>query len=201
MDGFYQFGEKNGQYEAYSYVKQSQLVPYWDMAEQYVLADAMFPTEFGGSFTGHLTLVAGTDDLRAAEPSRGGLPQRGVRRLRFAEWHDKLIYNPEQTLAVPARRSASMGGAVSRALPSGTRWQRDLDTNNVSWKYYATKLLQRRVCGSRSKQCSTYARGPDWYKDIIAPQTKILTDPGSGNLASVSWVSPQQTRLRSPWRT
>lgn len=28
-----------------------------------MLADHLFPTEFGGSFTAHLTLIAGTDDL------------------------------------------------------------------------------------------------------------------------------------------
>ena len=32
--------------------------------------------------------------------------------------------------------------------------------------------------------------GPDWNRNIIVPQTTILTDPSDGNLASVSWVSP-----------
>ena len=68
MDGFSKFGNQ-APYEAYAYVDRSQLGPYWTMAEQYVLADAMFPTEFGGSFTGHLTLVAGTDDIEQS-PSR-----------------------------------------------------------------------------------------------------------------------------------
>ena len=38
------------------------------MAEQYVLADEMFPTEFGGGFTGHPTLVAGTNELTVLRP-------------------------------------------------------------------------------------------------------------------------------------
>ncbi len=32
--------------------------------------------------------------------------------------------------------------------------------------------------------------GPDWTKNIIWPQTTVLTDPSAGQLASVSWVSP-----------
>ncbi len=43
MDGFYKYGEHHGIYEAYAYVRRSLIKPYWDMAEQYVLADEMFP--------------------------------------------------------------------------------------------------------------------------------------------------------------
>ena len=66
MDGFDQFGTKNphnGPNPAYTYVERRLIAPYWTMAQQYVLADHMFPTEFGRSFTGHLTLIAGTDNL------------------------------------------------------------------------------------------------------------------------------------------
>ena len=45
MDGFSKFCCKGGPYPAYSYVKRSLIKPYWDMAQQYVLADEMFPTE------------------------------------------------------------------------------------------------------------------------------------------------------------
>ena len=54
---------KRGAYQAYEYIEHSQIKPYWTMAQRYVLADEMFPTEFGGSFTGHLTLVAGNDNI------------------------------------------------------------------------------------------------------------------------------------------
>ncbi len=67
MNGFDVYHGPYPKYAAYSYVERSLVQPYWTMAQQYVLADAMFPTEFGGSFTGHLTLVAGTDDLTPKE--------------------------------------------------------------------------------------------------------------------------------------
>ncbi|MBV8602060.1 MAG: hypothetical protein JO359_10900, partial [Candidatus Eremiobacteraeota bacterium] len=34
--------------------------PYWSMAKSYTLADRMFPTEHGPSWTAHINLVAGT---------------------------------------------------------------------------------------------------------------------------------------------
>ena len=67
MDGFTHStssGHRAG--GAYTYVERTQVAPYWTMAQQYVLADAMFPTEFGPSWTAHLTLVAGTDNLNSS---------------------------------------------------------------------------------------------------------------------------------------
>ena len=93
MDGFSKFCCHGGPYPAYSYVKQSLIKPYWDMAQQYVLADEMFPTEWGGSFTGHLMLIAGTDDIDQS-PSEAEVdnPTRAP-RLRFAAGHDELVRN------------------------------------------------------------------------------------------------------------
>ena len=54
QDGRIPHGARSN-YAAYAYVEPSAISTYWAMAQQYVLADAMFPTEFGGSFTAHLT--------------------------------------------------------------------------------------------------------------------------------------------------
>ena len=48
---------------AYAYVPRAESAPYWAMARQFVLADHMFPTEFGPSFTAHLSLIAGNTDI------------------------------------------------------------------------------------------------------------------------------------------
>ncbi|HZY98176.1 MAG TPA: alkaline phosphatase family protein, partial [Candidatus Baltobacteraceae bacterium] len=52
---------------AYSRLEHSAVEPYWTIAKRYVLADHMFPTMFGPSFTAHLTLIAGTADLNPSE--------------------------------------------------------------------------------------------------------------------------------------
>ena len=43
----------------YQYVDPSQIAPYWDIAQQYVLGDHMFSTQGSGSFTNHQDLIAG----------------------------------------------------------------------------------------------------------------------------------------------
>lgn len=182
MDGFYQFGQHPyGKYAAYSYVKKSLIKPYWDMANQYVLADAMYPTEFGGSFTAHLTLVAGTDNItpREAEVNiPSGLPPQDCD-------------SPPPTTSsyvTPNRKVHSFKGPFPCFDQFKTAAQ-TLDHAGVSWKYYATQLIGAGMW--EPYEAIKYVRdGPDWDKNIIVPQTTILTDPGNGDLASVSWVSP-----------
>jgi phospholipase C len=182
MDGFYHFGiHPYGKYAAYSYVKKSLIKPYWDMANQYVLADAMYPTEFGGSFTAHLTLVAGTDDLnpRKAEVNiPSGLPPQDCDSSPGA----KTSY------VTPNRVIHAFKGPFPCFDQFKTAAQ-TLDQAGVSWKYYATQLIGAGMW--EPYEAIKYVRdGPDWNKNIIVPQTTILTDPGNGDLASVSWVSP-----------
>ncbi|HEY1866918.1 MAG TPA: alkaline phosphatase family protein, partial [Candidatus Cybelea sp.] len=52
---------------AYQYVDPQAIMPYWDMAEQYVLGDAMFQTQGSGSFTAHQDLIAGATLINKAQ--------------------------------------------------------------------------------------------------------------------------------------
>ena len=45
--------------QPYQYVQKSDIAPYWDIAEHWVLADAMFQTQGSGSFTAHQDLIRG----------------------------------------------------------------------------------------------------------------------------------------------
>lgn len=182
MDGFYKYGQQHTEYAAYSYVQQSDISPYWNIAQNWVLADEMFPTEFGGSFTGHLTLVAGTDDLTPDEAE---------------------VDFPNGTYddcdSAPGTKSSYVDNnrVVHRfkgPFPCFNQWvtmAQDLDNSKVSWKYYAT---QRKYAGMwEPYEAMKYVRyGPDWKKDIIAPQTRVITDAQNGNLASVDWVTPSK---------
>ncbi len=184
MDGFHKFGSgQYGAYAAYSYVERSLVQPYWDMANQYVLADAMFPTEFGGSFTAHLTLVAGTDDLSPTQAEvdiPSGLP-------------------PQDCDSPPGVRSSyitpnRVEHPFKGPFPCFDQWKtlaETLDQAGVSWKYYATELLGAGMW--EPFEAMKYVRyGSDWNRNIIAPQTTVLTDPANDALASVSWVSPSE---------
>jgi phospholipase C len=188
MDGFYKYGENHGPDEAYAYVRRALIKPYWDMAEEYVLADEMFPTEFGGSFTGHLTLVAGTDDLTVNQAEV-----------------DFPSEPPDDCDSPPGTKSSYLDPSrhVHRFVgpfPCFDQWRtmaQDLDSARVSWKYYATSVLDGGMW--EPYEASKYVRyGPDWRKDIIAPQKKVLTDASNGSLASVTWVSPTKADSDHP---
>jgi phospholipase C len=180
MDGFSKWGPA-GSYYAYTYVKQSLIAPYWDIAQQYVLADEMFPTEWGGSFTGHLTLVAGTDNI-SQSPSEAEI--------------DNPTAAPYDCDSPPGTKSSYVTSKQKvetnkGPFPCFDQWNtlaEVLDGAGVSWKYYATQKMNAGIW--EPFEAMQYVRyGPDW-NNIIAPQTKILTDPGKGDLASVSFVTP-----------
>ena len=181
MDGFSQFYVEHGSYPAYSYVKRSLIKPYWDMAQQYVLADEMFPTEWGGSFTGHLTLVAGTDDIDQS-PSEAEIDNPDAAPYDCDSPQGTTTSYVTSTQKVEANKGP---------FPCFDQWHSIadvLDGAGVSWKYYADKKLNAGIW--EPFEAMRYVRyGPDWA-NIIAPQTKILTDPGNGDLASVSFVTP-----------
>ena len=164
MDGFSKFGTPD-EYVAYTYVERSLIKPYWDIARQYVLADKMFPTEWGGSFTGHLTLVAGTDDIHRS-PSEAEI--------------DNPTEAPYDCDSPPGTKSSYVTSRTqsrdeSRAqLPCFDQWNSIadvLDNAGVSWKYYATKILDAGIW--EPFEAMRHVRyGRDWKANIIAPQTK-----------------------------
>ncbi len=192
MDGFSHWGVKNGQFQAYDYIEHSQIQPYLTMAQQYVLADEMFPTEFGGSFTAHLTLVAGTDDIKLPGEAEVDFPSNGARRLRLASRHRELVHHEQ---ALP--QAAPLPGPFP-CFDQFNSIAEVLDNAGVSWKYYATKFLDGGFW--EPFEALKYVRnGPDWNPNVIvAPQTKVLTDPGSSQLASVSWVTPSHADSDHP---
>ena len=188
MDGFTAWGIQHGPDSAYAYVDRSEIRPYWTMAKQYVLADAMFPTEFGGSFTAHLTLIAGTDDIK--------LP--GVAEVDFP------TNPPDDCDAAPGTVSSYVTKTPYRSVhyvqgpfPCFDQFNtiaQVLDGAKVSWKIYATRVVDGGFW--EPFEAIKYVRyGDDWKHDIIAPQSKVITDAEHGHLADVNWVIP--TKLDS----
>ncbi len=187
MDGFSAFGQ-NGNLPAYAYVEHSLIQPYWSMAQQYVLADHMFPTEFGPSWTAHINLVAGTDSLS--------------QRLALADFSDGPYNSCDsppgtRTTVVNVRRVVSHAAGPFPCLTEFNTMAEVLDNAGVSWKYYATKLRHAGIW-EPFEAIKYVRRGPDWRRNIAVPQTLILTDPKNGQLASVSWVTPSKADSDNP---
>ena len=182
MDGFANYATFRKHYPAYSYVIHSLVEPYWVMAQRYVLADHMFPTEFGGSFTGHLTLIAGTDNLSGHKAE--------VNFPSLAPDDCDAPPGTRSSYLTPNREVHFFKGPFPCFDQFNTMAQL-LDGAGVPWKYYATRLLKAGMW--EPFEAIKYVRyGLDWGQNIVAPQTNVLADAATGHLARVSWVSPSK---------
>ena len=166
---------------AYARVPRAETSPYWAMASRYVLADRMFPTEFGPSFTAHLSLIAANTLISQAPLAEVDAPSR-------IPWGcDAPAHTRSFTLDV--RRVERFNGPFPCFDDFPTIADR-LDAAHVSWKYYAPSL--RHIGGqvwSEFNSIRGVRYGPDWA-NVVSPQTNILRDVGAGALANVSWVVP-----------
>jgi phospholipase C len=166
---------------AYAYVPHDESAPYWTMARQYVLADRMFPLEFGPSFTAHLSLIAANTDIKPTPIAEVDAP-------------DTLNWGCEapaatRTFTLNADRVERFNGPFPCFRDFPTIADR-LDAAGVSWRYYASPLST--VPGKVWSEFSAIRAvryGPDW-KNVISPQTRILSDVRDKALADVSWVTP-----------
>jgi phospholipase C len=166
----------------YSYVQRSQTAPYWTMAQQYVLADNMFPTLWGASFTAHLTLIAGTADLTPTL-SEADVPTALPWGCDAPAGTKTATYN--------ANRVEQFGQPYAPCFTQFRTMADTLDAAGVSWKYYAPKISQSGGSTWSSFDAIKKVRySSDWTNRVISPPTQILSDAANGKLAGVSWVIP-----------
>jgi phospholipase C len=181
MDGFSKWG-KSVKDAAYAYIERSQVQPYWDMANQYVLAAHMFPTEFGPSWTAHLTLIAGTDNVRQN-------PLWAVSDFSDGAWNSCDSPKGSKTDVITTDRKEHYFAGPYPCFDQFNTMAQDLDQNSITWKYYVDKIKHAGIW-SPFEAIKYVRRGPDYQSDMVQPETQVLQDAASGNLAQVSWVTP-----------
>ncbi|MGA8575413.1 MAG: alkaline phosphatase family protein [Candidatus Cybelea sp.] len=177
----------------YSYVPQSEVQPYWDMANQYVLADEMFSSDFDvSSFVSHQYAIAAVN------------PNNSV-NYPVSLWG--CTGGPPDTIQVLGpNRKVPAGNEVPCWDP--TTLGDELDSAGLSWSFYAANVKGggsfscggSRIRGDASKGrvgiWSAYQAirhicyGPDWNADVISPPSQFLTDVGNGHLRTVTWITP-----------
>jgi phospholipase C len=165
---------------AYAYVPRDETAPYWAMARRYVLADRMFPTEFGPSYTSHLSLIAANTTIKQTPIAEVDAP-------------DTLKWGCEappgtRSFTIDAQRRERFNGPFP-CFEKFPTIADTLDAAGVSWKYYAAPLRGIGKVWSEFSSVRAVYYGSDW-KNVISPQTRILTDVQNGALADVSWVTP-----------
>jgi len=177
--------------QPYQYVYPSDIQPYWDMAEQYVLAEHMFSTQGSSSFTGHQDLIRGGTIVASGQamvdlPScsggtcRWGCDAPSGTRTSLITQND--VFEPGKG-PFPCTNKFSASYETLRDL---------LDAKNVSWKYY----VPEPCCNTNGKLFTAYdvvyavRYGPEWGTNISWPQTNIFNDISAGQLPAVSWLIP-----------
>ncbi|MBV8371723.1 MAG: hypothetical protein JOY69_00555 [Candidatus Eremiobacteraeota bacterium] len=166
---------------AYARVPRGETAPYWTMARQYVLADRMFPTEFGPSFTAHLSLIAANTLIAPTPIAEVDAPSN-------TPWGCDAPAST-RSFTLDAKRVERFNGPYPCFANFRTIADR-LDAAHITWRYYAPTL--RHIGGevwSEFESIRNIRYGPDWA-NVISPQTQILRDARNGSLASVSWVVP-----------
>ncbi|MGB9650420.1 MAG: alkaline phosphatase family protein, partial [Candidatus Cybelea sp.] len=184
-------------YPPYAYVPHDETKPYFDMANQYVLADKMFSSSFDStSFMSHQFIIAGVNPEKTI-----GNPQTG--------WWG-CPGGKSDTVQVLGLHRDWPKGYVRACWPQPTLGD-ELNAAGISWSYYATAIGKNppAPCGHKaidgdgsgssggSGIWSAYQTIEDicynkvqWDTHILTPPQRFLNDIGRGKLSSVTWITP-----------
>jgi phospholipase C len=182
----------------YYYVQQSDVAPYFQMAETYTFGDRMFQTNEGPSFPAHQFIISGTSAPTATSTSfiaenAQGVPDSGGNTGCTSPPAEFV-----STIDPTGNESTTMYPCADH--PTLTD---ELDTAGVSWKYYTPSAGSlwtspnaiQHICGpNATPPNATACVGSEWANHVVLYTTEnpapILTDISSGQLPSVSWVIP-----------
>jgi phospholipase C len=172
-------------YPAYGFVPQSEVVPYWNMANQYVLADKFFQSNIDASFVAHQYLIAGWSN-HAVNYQQGG------------SWgcdNSHLVPTITKNRTLGPYESACFGTLTPSSYPTLAS---ELEAAGFDWRYYAVAAGQNGYFWSAFDAINAVRNGPEWTgganQKVINPPTQVIADAQSGNLpVGVTWVAPSLT--------
>jgi phospholipase C len=177
----------------FKYVKPSDVQPYFALAEQYTFGDRMFQTNQGPSFPAHQFIISGTSAPTATSPL-------------FAAENPFVTNGGAAGCIAPLTETVTMidaTGSETNSPPVYPCFEHPtltdlLQTNGVSWRYYTPSAGSiwtgpdaiEHICQQKSVNGKLTCTGPDWTHNVVIPQSQVLTDIASGNLAQVTWIIP-----------
>jgi phospholipase C len=161
------------------------------MAQEYALGDNAFSSNSGPTFVSHQYLVAGQAGHSVEVPTDHPWACKAKNKN---ETVNLLAYGQ----ATPPVFSDAVGHEVAGPFPcfDYPTIASSLDAAGLTWKYYA----QGNGAGNNLDPFEANApiwNGPD-HKNIVNPDTTILTDISKGQLANVSWVTPSGSNSDHP---
>ncbi len=165
----------------FAYVPESDVKPYFQMAEHYAFADRMFQSNQGPSYPAHQFIIAATSAPSATSKLFEGEDTFGISKpakhsgCGSAPYIFTYLINPvgqENQVVFPCFEHLTLMDL--------------LDNQNLSWRYYTFNL---DYVWTGPNAISHIYNGKDWSYVIPSPK-QVLTDIAKGQLASVSWVTP-----------
>ncbi|MGB6601807.1 MAG: alkaline phosphatase family protein [Candidatus Cybelea sp.] len=163
------YGPSNPQY---TYVKESQIAPYWAMAQQYVLADNMFASNLDGSFIAHQYVVAGFASSAVDFPD-------GAWGCEGGKTDTVRTITMQRTYGSPIETCFENPTLAAEADAAGVKWRFYSDATNESGGLWSSYQADKPIYD-----------GPDWNTNVINPPSQFLTDIGKGELAQITWITP-----------
>jgi phospholipase C len=197
----------------YQYVQQSDVQPYFTMAETYTFADRMFQTNEGPSFPAHQYILSGTSAIEAASTTSVVDNPGGEYRSDGSAWVGCLAPPGAYVTAIdtselsPATKTFTITNQLCFEHPTLTDL---LDAAGLSWKYYAPSAgsiwtapdaIQHMCVPSPAYPSETsVCTGSDWTNHVVIEGSKaqIITDITAGQLSAVSWVIPTGSNSDHP---
>ncbi len=164
-------------YPQYVYAPRNETKPYWDMANEWVLADNMFQSHLDESFVSHQYVIAAQADSAVDLPYGAWGCQGGKYDKIATITKQRNLYGPPEQ---PCWDYTTLGD--------------ELDKAGLTWRFYASKYGSADS-GSGAYWSSYQAvrhiyYGPDWAKDVKSPNWNFITDVRAGKLANFTWITP-----------
>jgi phospholipase C len=180
------------QIAAYGYVPESNVQPYWDMAEQYTIADNMFETNQGPSFPAHQYLISGTSTISYESTLRASENPVGPKGHTAEGGCDSKTGSLVTVIDEQGNEDQSVFPCFDRVSLMG-----EANAAYVSWRYYVGHLGPGFWNAPDAIDAIRY--GNSYYADVVAPPSQVLTDIYNGNLASIVWVTPTSAESDHPF--
>jgi phospholipase C len=186
----------------YHYVQDPLIQPYFTMAETYTFGDRMFQTNQGPSFPAHQYIVAGTSAV--SEKSTIFVAENPTNTLKNGlQWAGCLAPPGAQVATMDTSQpNPNTPESITNQLCNEHPALTDvLDTNNLSWKYYAPLEGSiwtapngiNHMCGpDRPPPNASHCIGAEWTSHVVIEGSgaQIVADIQNGQLPAVTWIIP-----------
>jgi phospholipase C len=156
----------------YAYVPKNEVKVYWQMAQQYVLADEFFQSNLDGSFVAHQYAIAAYSNHEVNFPSSDWGCQGG----------------PDDTVVtLNANRSYGPSVPVCQDYPT---LGDELDASSLSWRSYTYPYDADGGLWNAYSAVNHIYSGPDYQNDVIESANRFSHDVDTGTLSAVTWITP-----------